>query len=219
MRPLVTMRQALADPDIFGATDPSWLPWNVLLIAAMGEPLTAAEREIFAALTRREREPLQRCEELVAIKGRRSGGTSAAARLLVYLSALCDYADCLAIGERGLGLFLSTTALQAAIAFDRSAGIVDASVVLREMVIDRTADTISLRNSVDLAVRPASPRGLRGVTAVGICCDEAAHLLTEGTNSDTEVLNSVRPSLATTGGMLAIFSSPYAQKGEVWELH
>jgi hypothetical protein len=158
-------------------------------------------------------------EELVAIKGRRSGGTTAAARLLVYLSALCTYDDCLDAGERGIGLFLATTAQQAKLAFERAAGIVDNSPLLRSMVTGKTADTISLSNSVDLAIRPASPRGLRGVTAIGICCDEAAHFLTEGTNSDTEVLTAVRPSLATTGGMLMITSTPYWEQGELVRWH
>jgi hypothetical protein len=220
MRPLISMRRALEDPDIFGATDPSWLPWNVLLIAGMGEPLRdGEERAMFRKLTGREREPLERVEELVAVCGRRSGKTTAAARLLVYLSALCTYDDCLDFGERGLGLFLATTAHQAKIAFDRAAGIVDASALLRSMVITKTQDTIALSNSVDLVVRPASPRGLRGVTAVGVCCDEAAHFLTEGQNSDTEVLNAVRPSLATTGGIMLVASSPYWEQGELFELH
>jgi len=136
-----------------------------------------------------------------------------------YLSALCTYDDCLDAGERGIGLFLATTAQQAKLAFERAAGIVDNSPLLRSMVTGKTADTISLSNSVDLAIRPASPRGLRGVTAIGICCDEAAHFLTEGTNSDTEVLTAVRPSLATTGGMLMITSTPYWEQGELVRWH
>ena len=40
MRPITTMRDALADPDIFGKILPgeSWAAWRVMLIAAMGEP-------------------------------------------------------------------------------------------------------------------------------------------------------------------------------------
>jgi hypothetical protein len=35
-------------------------------------------------------------------------------------------------------------------------------------------------------------------------------------NPDTEILNAVRPSLATTGGLLACISSPYARRGELF---
>ena len=38
-------------------------------------------------------------------------------------------------------------------------------------------------------------------------------------NADTEILAAARPSLATTGGPLIIISSPYARRGEVWEVY
>ena len=38
-------------------------------------------------------------------------------------------------------------------------------------------------------------------------------------NADTEILNAVRPGLATTGGPLVIASSPYARRGELWETY
>jgi hypothetical protein len=221
---LVTMRQALEDPDILG-TDGSaetWLVWNTLLIAACGEDLTSRERAIFRQITGRHKEPLEPVVELVCVKGRRSGGTTAQAKLLVYLSALCTYDDCLAPGEVGVGLFLATNVVQAGIAFERAAGLISASPLLSEMfnLKSKTQDTIALNGGrIELQVRPANPRGIRGITAVAVCLDEACHLLTEGTSSDVEVLNAVRPSVATTGGMVMIASSPYWEQGEVWELY
>jgi len=40
MTPLIPMRRALEDPDLFGRilSGESWRGWRVLLIAAMGEP-------------------------------------------------------------------------------------------------------------------------------------------------------------------------------------
>lgn len=38
----------------------------------------------------------------------------------------------------------------------------------------------------------------------------------EAANPDTEILSAARPSLATTGGMLACISSPYARRGELY---
>src|SRR5262252_5138606 len=127
------MRQALADPQLLGGAmlGDSWTAWRVLLIAAVGEKLTSAERKVFRKLIGRDREPLERCEELVVVKGRRSGGTTAAAVLIVYLSALVDYSGCLAAGERGLSLFLAPSARQSQVAFDRAAGIIAASQMLR----------------------------------------------------------------------------------------
>ena len=41
----------------------------------------------------------------------------------------------------------------------------------------RTADTISLKGGIDLEIRSASYRGLRGVTAIGAICDEVGFLV------------------------------------------
>ena len=37
-------------------------------------------------------------------------------------------------------------------------------------------------------------------------------------NPDDEILNAVRPGLATTGGPLFMISSPYARRGELWRV-
>ena len=49
MKPTVTMRKALADKKLLGnvLAGDSWRAWRVLMIAAMGEPLTDDERETF----------------------------------------------------------------------------------------------------------------------------------------------------------------------------
>ena len=41
---------------------------------------------------------------------------------------------------------------------------------------------------------------------------------TGSANSDTEILAAVGPSLATTAGILVIISSPYAQRGEAFDI-
>jgi hypothetical protein len=56
---------------------------------------------------------------------------------------------------------------------------------------------------------------------VAVIATEAAFWQTnEGSgNPDSEILNAVRPSLATTHGPLIIITSPYARKGEVWDVY
>jgi hypothetical protein len=100
MRPIVPMRAALSDHDLFGLilAGDSWAAWRILLIAACGEPLTDDERAIFASLTGRPQEPGEAVEEFWAIVGRRGGKTRALAVLAAYLAALCDWSDILAPG-------------------------------------------------------------------------------------------------------------------------
>jgi hypothetical protein len=56
MAPTITLRKALADPQLLGGVlaGKSWQAWRLLLIAAMGEPLNAEERATFRQLTGRE---------------------------------------------------------------------------------------------------------------------------------------------------------------------
>ena len=90
MKPLLPMRAALNDPNIFGTVlyGDSWNAWRTLIIAAMGEELTDEERETFTRLTGRLHEPLERVDELWCIIGRRGGKSRAAGIIAAYIAAL-----------------------------------------------------------------------------------------------------------------------------------
>jgi hypothetical protein len=195
LKPTVSLRRALDDPALLGSVlpGPSWLAWRTMLIAAMGEALTDEERTAFGRLTGRAGEPLQRVEELWAVVGRRGGKTRAAATLAVHLAALCDHRENLSIGERGLVLFIAQNQRQAAVAFNYAAGIFDAVPLLGQLVTGRTSDTLSLAGGIDLEVRAASFRGLRGPTCVAVIGDEVAFWLSDDSaNPDTEILKRRR---------------------------
>ena len=225
MKPKVSIRDALADPDLLGKVlvGDSWLPWRTLLIAMMGEALTDDERAVFASLTGREREPLEPCEEFWGVIGRRGGKSRAMAVLAAYLGALCDHSDKLTLGETGMIPVLAATQKQAAVVFGYIDAMFETIPLLAELVDSRTADTLNLTNQVSVEVRPASFRTVRSMTAVAAIADECAFWLIEGSaNPDTEILNALRPALATTGGPLVVISSPYARRGEVygtWKRH
>ena len=104
MKPTVSLRRALSDPNLLGyaLSGDSWAPWRTLLIASMGEELTEVERVTFKAITGREREPLQRVHELAAVVGRRGGKSRSMAALATYIAALCDHSDALVPGEHGV---------------------------------------------------------------------------------------------------------------------
>ena len=106
MIPRITLREALADPELLGNTisDESWVAWRVLLIAAMGEPLDDAERQLFAKLTGGRGEPGQLVEEFVGVIGRRGGKSHAISVLAAYIAALCSHPALVVRGERGVYL-------------------------------------------------------------------------------------------------------------------
>ena len=168
MTPFVTMRRALSDEHLLGAAlgGDSWLAWRVLLIAAMGEPLTNEERAIFAKLTGRGREAGVRVDELWCVIGRRGGKSRAIAALLVYLATMVDYRSQLVLGERGVVLCLARTQEQAQVVLGYVAGIIDSEPILAKMVIRRAADSLTLFNrgaTIVIAVRAASSLVILGV--------------------------------------------------------
>jgi hypothetical protein len=220
MKALVSMRAALTDPALLGQAiaGESWQAWRVLLIASMGEELNDQERLIFHTLTGREREPLELVEEIYGIAGRRSGKTRAAGVLAAYVGCLCEHSAHLAAGERGVLPILAASTVQAERAFQHTLGVLRQSPILRDMIDGTpTSDTIRLSTRVDVQVRPANFRTIRGITAVAAVADEVAFWFLDGSaNSDAEILNALRPALATTGGPLMVISSPYAKRGELY---
>lgn len=221
MKPNITMRAALNDPQLLGNTiaGDSWLPWRTLLIASMGEELLPDERAVFHKFTGREREPGQRVEEFVAVKGRRGGGSRAVSVLAAYIAGLCQH-SALVHGERGVLLIIAADQRQADVVLDYTEAVFRGSPVLQQLVEARTARELRLTNHIEVEVRAADYRRLRGLTFVAIIADEVAFWANENSsNPDDEILNAVRPGLATTSGPLFMISSPYARRGELWRIY
>jgi hypothetical protein len=221
MRPQVTLRKALSDKQLLGNALPgdTWSAWRTMLIAAMGEPLTDEERITFTKLTGREREPLRRIEEAAFIVGRRGGKSRGMAVLACYISALCEHR--LVAGERGICLCIAPDQRQAKIALDFATATLEGSPILKQLIANRTADTLELTNRITIEIRASSWRRLRGPTFIAVLADEAAFWYSDefSANADTEILNACRPGLATTAGPLLIASSPYAKRGELWQTY
>ena len=58
------------------------------------------------------------------------------------------------------------------------------------------------------------------MTCVAVLADECAFWMSdESANPDVEILNAVRPALATTQGQLIAISSPYARRGALWDTY
>jgi hypothetical protein len=163
MRKTYTMRQALEDPDLLGTILPgkTWQPWRVILIAAMGEKLTFWERRIFKRFTGRDREPGKMVRELVAVAGRRAGKSRAASAFACYLTALCDWSDAQAVGETLRVLFLAKDQKQAGVCFGYVNGVFESIPVFRELLANRTQDTITLTTGIALEVKAGGERTAR----------------------------------------------------------
>ena len=223
MIPTIALRKALLDPLLLGTAlaGDSWAAWRTLLLAAMGEALTDEERQIFKQLTGREREPNTRVEEFVGVIGRRGGKSRAISVLSTYIAGLCKHPN-LVPGEKGTLLIFAPDQTQADIVLDHIEANFQQSPILRQLIEQRTARELKLTNRIDISVRAASYRNLRGISCIAAIADECGFFYnaeTGSSNPDTEIINAVRPSLATTGGPLFMISSPYARRGELWNAY
>ncbi len=220
MLKLISMREALTSPSYFGdyLSGPTWDNWRVLLLAIMGEALTDGEQAIFTTLTERERAPVEPVREFWGIIGRRGGKTRAMSVLAAFIGGCCDHRAVLAPGERGILPVLAASTAQAQSFFNLTRGVFDSVPRLRSLVESETADTLRLSSRVDITVRPASFRTIRSISAVSAIGDEVAYWRDSDTsaNPDAEVIGALRPALLTTGGMFVGISSPYAQRGELF---
>ncbi len=205
MRKLISVRRALEDPAWLGTLlgGESFAVMRVLMIAAMGEPLTADERPIFTQVTGRTEAPSEPADELVVIAGRRSGKTRAIGTLAAYLAGCVDYRAVLGPGERGVLPIMAASTLQAVQCYNFVRGIYTDIPRFAALVRNMTGDCISLKNRIDIQIRPASFRTIRGITAIAAIAEEISMWMSDefgSRNADKEVLDAIRPSLATTGG-------------------
>ncbi|HEY8124193.1 MAG TPA: hypothetical protein VIF88_02065 [Methylocystis sp.] len=217
MRPLVSLRTALEDENLLAPVmgGASREPMRALLLASQGEELTPTEMAHWRTLTGRACAPGLRAEECHIFAGRRSGKSSGVASLIVYASCLCDYSDRLSPGETGIALLIAENQKQARIMLNYVEGVLDSSPVLRKLVIGKTTHSIRLSNRIEIEVRPADFRGLRGPSYVIVAGDEINFWYggAESCNPDDEIIAAVRPALTTTHGQLFTIGSPYRKAG------
>lgn len=218
LKKLVPIREALEREDLLAHALPgdSYRLARILLIAAMGEELTDEERELFRSVTGREREPGFQVDEMVWCVGRRGSKTSSAGALMAYVATLCDHS----YHDKGRVVLpvLAGSTTQANVSFQAVLSALEKSPVLSKQIESQNTEVIRLRNNVDVSVRPASHR-LRGISSGLICADEVATWQNDehAKLPDIEILNAVRPALATSGGLLFMYSSPWAKRGALWD--
>jgi hypothetical protein len=139
--------------------------------------------------------------------------------LATYLSTCVAYPS-LVRGEVGTLLVVAADTTQAQTQLNYIKGAFEVSPLLSPMVLRSTNDSVVLSNGIEISVRAASFRRLRGLTAIAAIVSESAFFHQEGhANPDVEIINSIRPMLLTTGGAIYQISSPYSKSGALWELY
>src|SRR5438552_7254065 len=220
----VTILDALNDPHLLGAAFPhteSWVAWRVFLSACFGLRMTDEQAALYRQHTGRQTLPTSPAREAWLVVGRRGGKSRIAALVAVYLGCFRSYAEGLAPGERGTLPIIAADRRQARTVFRYVNGLLDVCPMLGRMVANRTAESVELTNGVTIEVHTASFRSVRGYTVVSCVLDEVAFWRSDDSaNPDREIVNALRPAMATVpGALLLAISSPYARRGCLWDAY
>jgi hypothetical protein len=213
--------EAVSDRALLGAAFrdlESWGSWLAFLRALFALPMSDQGLEVFARHTGRSSAPGVQAREAWLVVGRRGGKSRIAATVAVYLACFRDYASVLAPGERGVVMLLAADRQQARVLLRYVVGMLESSELLSSMVEERLKESVKLTNGIDIEVHTSNYRAVRGYSIVAAVCDEIAFWRDETTaNPDVEVINAIRPGLATTReSLLLAISSPYARRAALW---
>lgn len=214
---------ALDDPALFKPhfRGTSWAAWRAFLAALFALPMHDAALDRYRHHTGRQTPPEAAFKEAALVIGRRGGKSRVLALIAVYLAAFIDYEPFLAPGEVATIAVLAANRAQARAIFRFASGLLNAVPMLADLIEAETADSITLSNRVVIEINTASFRVARGYTFGAVLADEIAFWRSEDTaNPDKEIIDAIRPGLATIpSSVLLIASSPYRRRGVLADAH
>ena len=215
---------AIKDPKVFGPffKGNTWDVWFVFLAALFALPMTPEQLELYTKYTGRKVAPAHPLYEAWLVCGRRAGKSFILAIVAVFLGAFTDWRPFLGPGEVGTIMVICADRRQARTIMRYCLGLLKAVPMLKQLIESETRESITLRNRIVIEVHTASFRSTRGYTCVAALLDEVAYWPVDESAAevDVEVLNAIRPSMATIpGAMLLAASSPHARKGALWSAY
>ena len=205
-----------------GSTDfNSYASWFSFLAALFALPMSGDQLALYRRHTGRQDRPTQPSREAWMIVGRRGGKSRFMALVAVYLACFRDYRPHLAPGERATVAVVAADRKQARVCMRYISALLKIPA-LASRIERETADGFDLVGGVTIEVATASIRATRGYSYAAVICDEIAFWRTDddSANPDVEVLNAIKPGMATIStSMLICASSPHARRGALWEAY
>ena len=199
----------------------TWHAWEIYLRGLFGLGIPEAkDRALFRDCTGLAKPPASSSRESFVICGRRSGKSYISAVVAAYLASFVDWRPYLAPGERGWIFIIANDKAQAGIIKGYISGIFHRTRCLKALIEKETVETLELKSGVNIAVKTASFRSLRGYTILCAILEEIAFWRSEeSANPDKEILAAVRPALATIPASLLLgISTPYSRAGVLFEM-
>lgn len=214
----VNIIQFIEDPVLIG--DKSLSPAQRMALKAIyGLALTAEELDLFRLTTGLSDYSPREWTEATLILGRRAGKSDKlASNIALYEACIREHGA--SKGEAPVVMIVaSELARQSRIVFRYIEKKLEGSAILRRMIKRVTADEIELHSGVLIQVFPSNQARIRGASLACFIGDECAFWKHEGKSIDREVIEAARPGLSFEHSKLIKISTPYWQRGEIWNDH
>jgi hypothetical protein len=220
----VNILRALNDPNVFAPyfKGGSWSAWRVFLAALFGLPLSHEQLAAFKRFTGRDTAPTGQLKEAWLVCGRRAGKSFILAIVATFLACFKDWRPFLGPGEVGTIMIIAKDRAQARAIKHFIGGLIRETPLLARLIKDETAESIRLRNRINIEIHTASYRSTRGYTVIAALLDEVSIWESDefSAEPDVEVINAIKPGMLTVpGSMLLCASSPHARRGALWEAY
>ena len=213
-------RRNLLGPEFSGG---SWDAWRAFLKTVFYLEMTDADDELYAKCTGRPGGdvPVGGFKEVFLCVGRRGGKSFVMALIAVYMACFRSWEKNLSAGEVATIMIVATDRAQARTILRYVIGLLHGVPALKDRIENERAGGVDLVGRVNIEVTTCNFRSIRGRTVVLAICEEIAFWRTDDSaNPDSELLQALRPAMATTpGAMLLCVSSPYARRGELWRAY
>jgi hypothetical protein len=216
---------AMNSPDLWAGwfkRPETWQPWKVFLSVLFGLQLTDEDFALYRECTGRGTRNAAGYTEAWLICGRRAGKSFILALIACYLAVFKDWRPYLAPGEVGTIKIIATDKKQARVIHRYCRALLTKVSAFSELIDRDTDEEIVLNNSITIEIQSASFRTVRGFTLIAALCDEISYWRSDDNfaNPDAEILNALRPAMATVpGSFFLAASSPYSRRGELWKAY
>ena len=175
----------------------AWDTWETVIKAAYALPLNDDERATFNTVAGGRAPPTKQVKALTCVIGRRGGKDSVAALLATHAAVSFSPKGKLRPGEYAYVCCVACDRDQAALVFRYIKGNFETVPAFSKLIVDSSADTITLSNRVIIQVTTNSFRSVRGRSILCAIFDEVALFRSDDSaNPDVELAAAVRPSLA-----------------------
>jgi hypothetical protein len=207
--------------DAAGLVGASWMLWRAVLKVIFALPVALSEATLLAQHTARDiAHAALAFVEAWIVAGRR-GGKSRVAALVGLFKGISFDAARLAPGELAVVVIIAADRKQGRVVLKYLKGMC-ALPEVAPYVHRVLKESVELRTGVNIEVHTASYRTIRGYTVVAAVLDEVSFWRDEttSTNPDSEILDALRPGMATVpDALLFAISSPYGRRGALWSMY